>query len=119
MNVFERNEALDQLLDAHAAGRISNENLRLGTNMVCDLYDAQPDAAKSDWKASPRIISTRFTDSIEATDFVYAVEKMLQDPRLEQWVQATDDNYGTTAAQDLANARASYIALLLKLETAC
>lgn len=56
MNVFQRNEALDALLAAHAAMAISNENLSLGTAMICDLFDAQPEYAKTGPVSTPSIV---------------------------------------------------------------
>lgn len=55
MNVFHRNEAIDAMLEAHAAGLISNENLSVGGEMISALYDAQPAAELSKWDGSPRI----------------------------------------------------------------
>lgn len=57
MNVFHRIEAIEAMLEAHAAGLISNKNLTLGGNMIVDLYDAQPAAELSKWDSSPRIVA--------------------------------------------------------------
>ena len=58
MNVFQRNEALDAMLQAHAAGLISNENLSQGTVMICALYDEQPHKAKVDpYGRTPRVVA--------------------------------------------------------------
>ena len=49
-----------------------------------------------------------FTDSVEATEFMIQLHEMLTDPRLEDWANATDDNYGQTTSQALACAKQSY-----------
>lgn len=66
MNVFERNQALDAMLKAHALGEISNENLTLGTAMICELYDAQPEAAKTNYRANPRIVCAGDIEALQA-----------------------------------------------------
>lgn len=59
MNVFHYRNAIDSLLAAHAAGVISNDNLRVGGDMLADLYAAQPEAAKVDHTdAQPRLVPT-------------------------------------------------------------
>jgi hypothetical protein len=62
MNVFQYIDALDSLLIAHAAGAISNENLTLGTEMVVELFNAQPKEAISGVKMD----SPRFFAPVEA-----------------------------------------------------
>lgn len=49
-----------------------------------------------------------FEDSVEATEFMETLNEMLNDPRLEDWANATDDNYGQTTSQALACSRAPF-----------
>jgi hypothetical protein len=42
-----------------------------------------------------------FDDSIEATYFMFKLNEMLADPRLKNWIQATDLNYGTSLTGEL------------------
>lgn len=62
---------------------------------------------------------TRFADSTEATEFVEQLQKMLQDPRLAQWCQATDYNFCTDAAKHLFEAKKSFTATIDELDNAC
>lgn len=50
----------------------------------------------------------KFNDSVEATEFVQALRGMLHDPRLVQWVQATDDNFDTDAFAALVDAQNAF-----------
>lgn len=49
-------------------------------------------------------MNVEFNDSTEATEFLDALDKMLNDPRLVDWVKQTDENYGTSASAKLKNA---------------
>lgn len=63
MNVFQRSDALQSLLDAHAAGTISNANLDQGTKMICALFDQQPKAARTYHHADvPRLVPAKVVD---------------------------------------------------------
>ena len=59
-----------------------------------------------------RIKAMEFEDSAEATDFMEKLDGMLSDPRLLNWVEATDTNYGTDTASSLDDAQTAYSALL-------
>lgn len=61
---------------------------------------------------------TKFQDSIEATEHIDAMQAMLQDERLTEWVNATDRNFGTRAAHMLAVARAAVVDLYEELNKA-
>ena len=49
-----------------------------------------------------------FKDSIEATEFMEKLHTMLNDPRLMDWAEETDDNFGATTDQSLQCAMQSY-----------
>ena len=71
MNVFNYRSAVDSMMHAHAAGRISNQNLLEGGRILKDLYDAQPHAAKianplSNGGSQPRIVAAE-DDGMHAT----------------------------------------------------
>ncbi len=59
-----------------------------------------------------RIKDMEFEDSAEATDFMEKLDGMLNDPRLLNWVEATDSNYGTNIAPSLDDAQTAYSALM-------
>ena len=59
-----------------------------------------------------RIKDMEFEDSAEATDFMETLDGMLNDPRLLNWVQATDSNYGTNTIENLDDAQTAYHALM-------
>ena len=59
-----------------------------------------------------RIKDMEFVDSAEATDFMEKLDGMLNDPRLLNWVQVTDANYGTNTSISLDEAQSAYGALL-------
>lgn len=56
MNVKQFLEAMRSLLDAHAAGAISNENLTQATLEVGTAYEAQDDSFKTGDDSCPRIV---------------------------------------------------------------
>ena len=43
-----------------------------------------------------------FKDSLEATEFMEHIHDLLNDERLKDWADATDDNYSATTSQTLA-----------------
>ena len=56
-----------------------------------------------------------FTDSVEATEFMEKLEDMINDPRLKDWANETDDNYGQNTANDLHKARKAYKKFMKKM----
>lgn len=58
----------------------------------------------------------RFNDSVEATEFMHKLLSMLQDPRLEEWVNATDENFGTSTTNQLMRARDEFEDLVEEME---
>lgn len=60
----------------------------------------------------------RFEDSIEATEFVEKLQKMLNDPRLVQWCKATDANFDTLSSHPLAAAQHALCLMSRELDKA-
>lgn len=60
-----------------------------------------------------------FESSIEATEFVEQLQKMLNDPRLAQWCAATDHNFDTLSSHPLAAAQHALSLMSRELDKAC
>ena len=56
-----------------------------------------------------------FEDSLEATEFMEKLDSMLNDPRLKDWANETDDNYDQDTANDLHRARKAYKKFIYKM----
>ena len=119
MNVFQYRDAIRALLDAHAAGHISNENLSHGGAELEALYNAQPEHAKTTpYDDSPRIVSNevvsrlRLADTIGTGSHLWAVRVDNEDwdGDGDNWLVRANDlghalaqvhaQYGDTAEQD-------------------
>lgn len=61
----------------------------------------------------------KFNSSIEATDFIDQLQAMLNDPRLAQWVRASDYNFGVAAESALQQAQVQLDEMVAQLEQAC
>ena len=101
MNVFQRIDALQSLQDAHAAGTISNDNLRQGTESVCALFDAQPeDAQVTPYSGNPRfiasaaeqmVITSANTHELKEGDVLAHYGRYLQLSNRKTWPMRKDD----------------------------
>ena len=56
-----------------------------------------------------------FHNSVEATEFMETLNEMLNDPRLEDWANETDDNYGQITSQSLACTRSAYAGFMTQM----
>ena len=57
-----------------------------------------------------------FTDSGEATDFMFTLVSMLEDERLKDWAEATDSNYGKDSVTHLNAARSAYAKFIEQMD---
>ena len=57
-------------------------------------------------------MAKEFKDSVEATEFMETLHTMLNDPRLLDWAESTDDNFSTATDQSLQCAMRSYNAFI-------
>lgn len=61
----------------------------------------------------------RFQDSVEATEFVEKLQKMLNDKRLANWCAATDTNFDKRSSHPLAAAQHAFSQVVHELNDAC
>jgi hypothetical protein len=63
--------------------------------------------------------SETFEDSVEATEFIDKIFEALKNPKLEQWVRATDDNFSADVFQKFVRLKFAFIDFVDEMDKAC
>lgn len=66
-----------------------------------------------------KVKATQFECSIEATEHMDNMYKLIQDPRMANWCNITDYNYNSKTADKLAKIRRLMDSLMEEMDNAC